>query len=50
MQMIFVNTDFTDEIQTHYDSSGADVLRLSSSEIEKIDKTKTYQQVRRISQ
>ena len=48
--MIFVNTDVTDETQTHYDSSDADVLPLSSSEVEKIDKIKTYQQVTRISQ
>ena len=33
----------TDEIQSHYDSSEADVLPPSSSEEEKIEKTRKYQ-------
>ena len=41
--MIFISSNFTDEIQNHYDNSDADVLPLSSSEEEKIDKTKKYQ-------
>ena len=41
MKMIFISSNFTDEIQSHYDSSEADVLPSSSSEEEKIDKTKT---------
>ena len=43
MKMIFISSNFTDEIQSHYDSSEADVLPTSSSEEEKIDKTKKYQ-------
>ena len=43
MQMIFISSNFTDEIQSHYDSSEADVLPTSSSEEERIDKTKKYQ-------
>ena len=43
MKMIFISSSFTDEIQSHYDSSDADVLPTSSSEEEKIDKTKKYQ-------
>ena len=43
MKMIFISSSFTDEIQNHYDSSDADVLPTSSSEEEKIDKTKKYQ-------
>ena len=43
MKMIFISSSFTDEIQSHYDSSEADVLPSSSSEEEKIDKTKKYQ-------
>ena len=38
MNMIFISSNFTDEIQSHYDSSDADVLPPSSS-----DKTKKYQ-------
>ena len=40
---IFVNSNFSDEIQSHYDSSEADVLPPSSSEEEKIEKTRKYQ-------
>ena len=36
-------SNFTDEIQSHYDSSEANVLPPSSSEEEKIDRTKNYQ-------
>ena len=43
MKMIFFSSNFTDEIQSHYDSSDADVLPPSSSEEEKVDKTKKYQ-------
>ena len=43
MNMIYISSNFTDEIQSHYDSSDADVLPSSSSEEEKIDKTKKYQ-------
>ena len=43
MNMIYIRSNFTDEIQSHYDSSDADVLPPSSSEEEKIDKTKKYQ-------
>ena len=43
MNMIFISSNFTDEKQSHYDSSEADVLPPSSSEEEKIDKTKKYQ-------
>ena len=43
MKMIFISSNFTDEIQSHYDSSDADVLPPSSSEGEKIEKTRTYQ-------
>ena len=43
MKMIFISSNFTDEIQSHYDSSDADVLPPSSSEEEKIDKTEKYQ-------
>ena len=43
MKMIFISSNFTDEIQSHYDSSDADVLPPSSSEEENIDKTKKYQ-------
>ena len=43
MNMIYIGSYFTDEIQSHYDSSEADVLPPSSSEEEKIDKTKKYQ-------
>ena len=42
MKMIFISSNFTDEIQSHYDSSEADVLPPSSSE-EQIDGTKKYQ-------
>ena len=38
MKMIFISSSFTDEIQSHYDSSDADVLPTSSSEEERIDK------------
>ena len=40
MKMIFISSNFTYEIQSHYDSSEADVLPPSSSEEENIDKTK----------
>ena len=40
---IFINSNFIDEIQSHYDSSDADVLPPSSSEEEKIEKTRKYQ-------
>ena len=40
MKMIFISRNFTDEIQNHHDSSEADVLPPSSSEEEKIDKTR----------
>ena len=43
MNMIFISSSFTDEIQSHYDSSEADVLPPSSSEEERIDKTKKDQ-------
>ena len=43
MKMIFISSNFTDEIQSHYDSSEADVLPPSSNEGEKIDKTRKYQ-------
>ena len=43
MKMIFISSSFTDEIQSHYDSSEADVLPTSSSEEERIDKAKKYQ-------
>ena len=43
MNMIFISSSCTDEIQSHYDSSDADVLPPSSSEEEKLDKTKKYQ-------
>ena len=40
MKMNFISSNFTDEIQSHHDSSEADVFPPSSSEEEKIDKTK----------
>ena len=40
--MISVSSNFTDEIQSHYGSSDADVLPQSSSE-ETVNKTKKYQ-------
>ena len=43
MNMIYISSSFTDEIQSHYDSSEADVLPSSSSEEEKIEKTRKYQ-------
>ena len=43
MKMIFISSNFTHEIQSHYDSSEADVLPTSSSEEERIDNTKEYQ-------
>ena len=43
MKMIFISSSFTDEIQSHYDSSDADVLPSSSTEEEKVDKTRKYQ-------
>ena len=43
MKMIFISSNFTDEIQSHYDSSEADVLPPSSSEEEKVEKTRKYQ-------
>ena len=42
MKMIFTS-NFTDEIQSHCDSSEADVLPPSSSEEEKIEKTRKHQ-------
>ena len=42
MKMIFISSNFRDEIQSHFDSSDADVLPPSSSEEEKIEKTKKY--------
>ena len=30
MKMIFISSNFTDELQSHYDSSEADVLRLQA--------------------
>ena len=38
VNMIFISSSFTDEIQSHYDSSDADVLPPSSSEEEKIER------------
>ena len=38
MMMIFISSNFTDEIQSHYDSSEADVLPPSSSDEEKVDR------------
>ena len=46
MKMIFISSNLsnlTDEIQSHYDSSDADVLPPSSSDEEKIEKTRKYQ-------
>ena len=46
MNMIFISSNLsnlTEEIQSHYDSSEADVLPTSSSEEEKIEKTRKYQ-------
>ena len=43
MKMIFISSTFTDEIQSHFDCSEADVLPPSSSEEERIDKTQKYQ-------
>ena len=43
MKMIFISSSFTDEIQSHYDSSDADVLPPSSSEEDKVDKKRKYQ-------
>ena len=43
MKTIFISSNFTDEIQSHYDSSDADVLPPSSSEEEKVDKKRKYQ-------
>jgi len=47
MKMIFISSNFTDEIQSRYDSSDADVLPPSSSEEEESDKTKKYQKKHR---
>ena len=47
MKMIFMSSNFADEIQSHDDSSEADVLPPSSSEEEEIDKTKKYQKKHR---
>ena len=41
MKMILISSNFTDKIQSHYDSSDADVLPLSSSE-ETVNRTKKY--------
>ena len=43
MNMIFISSNFTNEIQNLYDSSDAGVLPPSSTEEEKIDKTRKYQ-------
>ena len=43
MNMIFISSSFTDEIQSHYGSSEADVLPPSSSDEEKVDKKRKYQ-------
>ena len=43
LNMIYISSNFTDEIQSHYDSSEADVLPPSSSEEEKMEKTRKYQ-------
>ena len=43
MNMIFISSNFTNEIQNHYDGSDAGVLPPSSTEEEKIDKTRKYQ-------
>ena len=43
MKMIFISSNFTDEIQSHCDSSEADVLPPSSSGEEKIEKTRKHQ-------
>ena len=43
MKMIYISSNFTDEIQSHYHSSEADVLPTSSSEEERIEKTRKYQ-------
>ena len=40
MKMIFVSSSCTDEIQSHYDSSDADVLPPASRDEEKIEKTR----------
>ena len=40
MKTILISSNFTDEIQNHHESSEADVLPPSSSEEEKIDKTR----------
>ena len=42
MKMIFISSNFTNEIQNHYDSSDADALPPLSSEEEKTEKTKKY--------
>ena len=43
MNKIYISSNLTEEMQSHYDSSEADVLPTSSSEEERIDKTKKYQ-------
>jgi len=43
MKMNFISGNFTDEMQSHCDSSHADVLPPSSSEAEKIEKTRKHQ-------
>ena len=40
LKMILISSNFAHEIPSHYDSSEADVLPPSSSEEEKIDKTR----------
>ena len=40
MKMIFISSNFAHEVPSHSDSSEADVFPPSSSEEEKIDKTK----------
>ncbi len=42
MKRIFMHSNFTDQIQSHHDSSEADVLQPSSSEEEKNDNIKKY--------
>ena len=43
LNMIYISSNFTDEIQSHYDCSEADVLPPSSSEEEKMEQTRKYQ-------
>ena len=43
MKMNFTSSNFTDEMQSDYDSSHADVLPPSSSKEEKTEKTRKHQ-------